>query len=79
MLVIFRKGQDRKRGREEHHLPDGNKYGDHVQYLQIYDLWQKNHFDIEWCKANGLQVSFLSSCVCGEWSLQLVLSYVFCT
>jgi ATP-dependent RNA helicase DHX8/PRP22 len=51
-----RKGDNRKRSREDQQLPDGNKYGDHVQYLQIYELWKKNNFDIKWCRSNGLQI-----------------------
>lgn len=51
-----RKGDDRKRPREDQQLPDGNKYGDHVQYLQIYELWKKKDFDIKWCRSNGLNI-----------------------
>lgn len=52
-----RKGDDRKRSRDDdQQLPDGNKYGDHVQYLQIFELWKKNNFDIKWCRSNGLQI-----------------------
>ncbi|XP_073395276.1 probable pre-mRNA-splicing factor ATP-dependent RNA helicase DEAH4 [Physcomitrium patens] len=51
-----KKGEDRKRSREDQQLPNGNNYGDHVQYLQIYELWKKNNFDIKWCRSNNLNI-----------------------
>ncbi|CAM6041396.1 unnamed protein product [Sphagnum compactum] len=50
-----RRGQGKKREREEGLLPSGGGYGDHIQYLQIYEAWQRHNFDVEWCKSHGLQ------------------------
>ncbi|KAG6542974.1 hypothetical protein Mapa_015666 [Marchantia paleacea] len=51
-----RQGKEKKRAREHGSLPNGRGLGDHIQYLQIYDAWEKNNFDFEWCKENGLQI-----------------------
>ncbi|CAM6103349.1 unnamed protein product [Calypogeia fissa] len=51
-----REGKDKKRAREEGNLPDGSGYGDHIQYLQIYEAWQSHSYDFEWCKENRLQI-----------------------
>ncbi|KAL2632504.1 hypothetical protein R1flu_003983 [Riccia fluitans] len=50
-----RQGKEKKRPREEGNLPDGRGLGDHIQYLQIYDAWEKHDFDLKWCEENGLQ------------------------
>ena len=41
--------------------PDGCGLGDHIQLLQIFLEWDKNDYDTDWCKDNGLQVTSLSS------------------
>ncbi|KAL3695129.1 hypothetical protein R1sor_008780 [Riccia sorocarpa] len=51
-----RQGKEKKRPREEGKLPDGRGLGDHIQYLQIYDAWERHDFELEWCKENGLQI-----------------------
>lgn len=55
------KSTERKRKHAPLDLPDGSGWGDHIQLLQIYDLWDQNDYDIGWCKDNGLQVNCLSS------------------
>lgn len=47
---------DKKRKHEPSDLPDGSGWGDHVQLLQIYELWDQTDYDVEWCKDNNLQV-----------------------
>lgn len=50
------KNTDKKRKHEPSDLPDGSGWGDHIQLLQIYELWDQTDYDIEWCKDNNLQV-----------------------
>ena len=45
----------------EYDLPDGCGLGDHIKLLQIFLEWDKNAYDTDWCKDNGLQVTSLSS------------------
>ncbi|XP_048137799.1 probable pre-mRNA-splicing factor ATP-dependent RNA helicase DEAH4 isoform X1 [Rhodamnia argentea] len=49
------KGTEKKR-RHGPDLPDGSGLGDHIQLLQIYEEWDRNDYDIGWCKENNLQV-----------------------
>ncbi|KAL8550628.1 hypothetical protein ACS0TY_009159 [Phlomoides rotata] len=37
-------------------LPQGSGWGDHIQLLQIYELWHQTDYSIDWCKENNLQV-----------------------
>ncbi|CAI9779386.1 unnamed protein product [Fraxinus pennsylvanica] len=37
-------------------LPDGSGWGDHIQLLQIYEIWHQTDYNIDWCKDNYLQV-----------------------
>ncbi|WCJ38716.1 RNA helicase family protein [Euphorbia peplus] len=46
----------RKHASHEFDLPDGSGFGDHIQLLQIYELWDQNDYSIDWCKDNGLQI-----------------------
>ncbi|KZV39977.1 hypothetical protein F511_15639 [Dorcoceras hygrometricum] len=46
----------KKRKQTLSHLPDGSGWGDHIQLLQIYELWDQTDYDINWCKDNNLQV-----------------------
>ncbi|KAF7123362.1 hypothetical protein RHSIM_Rhsim12G0029400 [Rhododendron simsii] len=50
------KSTDKKRKHEPSDLPDGSGWGDHIQLLQIYELWDQRNYDVEWCKDNNLQV-----------------------
>ncbi|CAH8349750.1 unnamed protein product [Eruca vesicaria subsp. sativa] len=53
------KPNERKRKHEESvdsNLPDGSGFGDHIQLLQIFECWDRNNYDIQWCKENSLQV-----------------------
>ncbi|KAG5520676.1 hypothetical protein RHGRI_033309 [Rhododendron griersonianum] len=50
------KSTDKKRKHEPSDLPDGSGWGDHIQLLQIYELWDQTNYDVEWCKDNNLQV-----------------------
>ncbi|KAH7836184.1 hypothetical protein Vadar_033513 [Vaccinium darrowii] len=50
------KSTDKKRKHEPSDLPDGSGWGDHIQLLQIYELWDQTNYDVEWCKENNLQV-----------------------
>ncbi|KAL2903601.1 putative pre-mRNA-splicing factor ATP-dependent RNA helicase DEAH4 [Bienertia sinuspersici] len=62
LLPSFAKGSQKKR-KQEHipmELPDGKGLGDHIQLLQIYELWSETHYDIEWCKERGLQIRGMS-------------------
>ncbi|XP_073021515.1 probable pre-mRNA-splicing factor ATP-dependent RNA helicase DEAH4 isoform X1 [Primulina eburnea] len=51
-----RKGVEKKRKQTLSRLPDGSGWGDHIQLLQIYELWDQTDYDINWCKDNNLQV-----------------------
>uniref|UniRef100_A0A1J3HTC6 RNA helicase n=1 Tax=Noccaea caerulescens TaxID=107243 RepID=A0A1J3HTC6_NOCCA len=50
------KPNEKKRKHEESSLPDGSGFGDHIQLLQIFECWDRNNYDTQWCKENGLQV-----------------------
>ncbi|XAR48163.1 RNA helicase [Bertholletia excelsa] len=50
------KSSDKKRKHDPSNLPDGSGWGDHLQLLQIYELWDRTDYDIDWCKENNLQV-----------------------
>nr|KAJ0212315.1 hypothetical protein LSAT_V11C400158240 [Lactuca sativa] len=50
------KNTDRKRKHPPSDLPDGSGLGDHIQLLQIYELWDEVDYSIDWCKDNNLQV-----------------------
>lgn len=47
---------DKKRKHPPSELPDGSGWGNHIQLLQIYELWDQNDYSIDWCKDNNLQV-----------------------
>ncbi|XP_051148923.1 probable pre-mRNA-splicing factor ATP-dependent RNA helicase DEAH4 isoform X2 [Andrographis paniculata] len=49
------KGGEKKR-KHTPSLPDGSGWGDHIQLLQIYDLWHQTDYSIDWCRENNLQV-----------------------
>ncbi|XP_059445289.1 probable pre-mRNA-splicing factor ATP-dependent RNA helicase DEAH4 [Corylus avellana] len=50
------KGNEKKRKHTPLDLPDGSGLGDHIQLLQIYEHWDRNNYDIGWCKDHDLQV-----------------------
>ncbi|OMP00220.1 hypothetical protein COLO4_12820 [Corchorus olitorius] len=50
------KSDDKKRKHPSLELPDGSGFGDHIQFLQIYECWDENNYDIGWCKDHELQV-----------------------
>ncbi|CAI5457471.1 unnamed protein product [Closterium sp. Yama58-4] len=37
-------------------LPDGDGYGDHIRWLQVYRGWEASGFQASWCKQRGLQL-----------------------
>ncbi|CAI5937583.1 unnamed protein product [Closterium sp. NIES-64] len=37
-------------------LPDGEGYGDHIRWLQVYRGWEASGFQASWCKQRGLQL-----------------------
>lgn len=49
-------GTEKKRKHDSSNLPNGSGYGDHIQLLQIYELWDRHDYDVQWCKDNNLQV-----------------------
>ncbi|CAI0381070.1 unnamed protein product [Linum tenue] len=49
------KNNEKKRKQEPVELPTGSGYGDHIQMLQIYEQWDRNGYDIRWCRDTGLQ------------------------
>ncbi|KAF7129015.1 hypothetical protein RHSIM_Rhsim10G0027500 [Rhododendron simsii] len=49
------KSTDKKRKREPSDLPDGSGWGDHIQLLQTYELWDQTNYAVELCKDNNLQ------------------------
>nr|GFB79219.1 probable pre-mRNA-splicing factor ATP-dependent RNA helicase DEAH4 isoform X2 [Tanacetum cinerariifolium] len=46
----------RKQPPSELELPDGSGWGDHIQLLQIYELWDQTDYSTDWVKDNNLQV-----------------------
>ncbi|XP_019158088.1 PREDICTED: probable pre-mRNA-splicing factor ATP-dependent RNA helicase DEAH4 isoform X1 [Ipomoea nil] len=48
--------EKKKRKHTPSNLPDGSGWGDHIQLLQIYELWDQTDYSIDWCKENNLQV-----------------------
>lgn len=57
---------EKKRKHPMPNLPDGSGLGDHIQLLQIYECWDRNDYDIGWCKDNGLQVLLFFYEICNE-------------
>lgn len=55
-LPFSSKHNEKKRKHSTEDLPDGNGLGDHIQLLQIFELWHETGFDVSWCKDNNLQV-----------------------
>ncbi|KAL5732381.1 hypothetical protein ACOSP7_031728 [Xanthoceras sorbifolium] len=47
---------EKKRKHPSVDLPDGSGWGDHIQLLQIFECWDENHYNVNWCKDNDLQV-----------------------
>lgn len=60
LLPSFAKGSEKKRKHTPLKLPDGGGLGDHIQLLQIFELWSETNYDIEWCKEHGLQIRGMS-------------------
>lgn len=59
LIVLFfscSKSSDKKRKHTPSNLPDGSGLGDHIQLLQIFELWHETDYNIGWCKENNLQV-----------------------
>ncbi|XP_057949537.1 probable pre-mRNA-splicing factor ATP-dependent RNA helicase DEAH4 isoform X2 [Malania oleifera] len=50
------KGTEKKRKHASLDLPDGSGWGDHIQFLQIYEHWDQTDYNPNWCKDNDLQV-----------------------
>ncbi|CAL5390094.1 unnamed protein product [Camellia sinensis] len=50
------KSTEKKRKHDSSDLPNGSGWGDHIQLLQIYELWGQTDYDVDWCKDNNLQV-----------------------
>ncbi|KAL0327356.1 UNVERIFIED_CONTAM: putative pre-splicing factor ATP-dependent RNA helicase DEAH4 [Sesamum angustifolium] len=56
LLLGQSKSTDKKRKHTPSHLPDGSGWGDHIQLLQVYELWHQTDYNTDWCKENNLQV-----------------------
>lgn len=57
LLLGRSKSTDKKRKNPpSSDLPDGSGWGDHIQLLQIYEIWHQTDYNIDWCKDNYLQV-----------------------
>ncbi|CAL5392147.1 unnamed protein product [Camellia sinensis] len=50
------KSTEKKRKHDSSDLPNGSGWGDRIQLLQIYELWDQTDYDVDWCKDNNLQV-----------------------
>ncbi|GKE96368.1 hypothetical protein Tco_1581223, partial [Tanacetum coccineum] len=50
------KHTDKKRKQPPSELPDGSGWGDHIQLLQIYELWDQTDYTTDWVKDNNLQI-----------------------
>ncbi|KAL6505440.1 hypothetical protein OROHE_022819 [Orobanche hederae] len=56
LLLGQSKSTEKKRKHTPSNLPDGSGWGDHIQLLQIFELWHQTFYNPEWCKENNLQV-----------------------
>ncbi|KAK4423932.1 putative pre-splicing factor ATP-dependent RNA helicase DEAH4 [Sesamum alatum] len=56
LLLGQSKSADKKRKHTPSNLPDGSGLGDHIQLLQIFELWHQTDYNTDWCKENNLQV-----------------------
>ncbi|KAL2495808.1 RNA helicase family protein [Forsythia ovata] len=56
LLSSRSKNTEKKRKNPPSDLPDGSGWGDHIQLLQIYEIWHQTDYNINWCKDNNLQV-----------------------
>ncbi|KAH6777513.1 RNA helicase family protein [Perilla frutescens var. frutescens] len=56
LLIGQSKSAEKKRKRTPSNLPNGSGLGDHIQFLQIYELWHQTDYNTDWCKDNNLQV-----------------------
>ncbi|KAL6566555.1 hypothetical protein OROGR_002170 [Orobanche gracilis] len=56
LLLGQSKSTEKKRKHTPSNLPDGSGWGDHIQLLQIFELWHQISYNPEWCKENNLQV-----------------------
>ncbi|XP_022132198.1 probable pre-mRNA-splicing factor ATP-dependent RNA helicase DEAH4 isoform X2 [Momordica charantia] len=56
LLPNRRKNTDKKRKHSSLDLPDGSGLGDHIQLLQIFEVWDQKKYDVSWCKDHDLQV-----------------------
>ncbi|KAL3835675.1 hypothetical protein ACJIZ3_010411 [Penstemon smallii] len=56
LLLGQSKSNDKKRKQVPSNLPNGSGWGDHIQLLQIYELWHQTDYNIDWCKENNLKV-----------------------
>ncbi|GJS10570.1 probable pre-mRNA-splicing factor ATP-dependent RNA helicase DEAH4 isoform X1, partial [Tanacetum coccineum] len=50
------KHTDKKRKQPPSEHPDGSGCSDHIQLLQIYELWDQTDYSTDWVKDNNLQV-----------------------
>ncbi|KAF7813624.1 putative pre-mRNA-splicing factor ATP-dependent RNA helicase DEAH4 [Senna tora] len=55
-LLSSQRKIEKKRKQTMSNLPDGDGLGDHIQFLQIYECWDRTDYDVGWCKDNDLQV-----------------------
>ncbi|KAK8933842.1 putative pre-mRNA-splicing factor ATP-dependent RNA helicase [Platanthera zijinensis] len=53
---IQRNAKDSKSKEQPLQLPDGSRWGDHIQLLQIYESWDRADYDSDWCINHNLQV-----------------------
>lgn len=56
LLVGQSKSTEKKRKHTPSNLPDGSGLGDHIQFLQIFELWHQTDYNTDWCKENNMQV-----------------------
>ncbi|PIA51265.1 hypothetical protein AQUCO_01100242v1 [Aquilegia coerulea] len=56
LLPSRSKGSEKKRKHGSLDLPDGSGWGDHIQMLQIYEMWDRAGYDRRWCTDHDLQV-----------------------
>ncbi|CAH9073998.1 unnamed protein product [Cuscuta epithymum] len=56
LLLGPRNVTEKKRKQAPSNLPDGSGWGDHIQLLQLYELWNQTDYSIDWCNEHNLQV-----------------------
>ncbi|PWA89091.1 RNA helicase family protein [Artemisia annua] len=57
-------------------LPNGSGWGDHIQFLQIYEQWAQNQYSLDWCEKYNLPVGGMGyACLIHQHLLKAVMKF----